>query len=250
MSTFEGPMMSIKSVNAVSHFTDWTIGHVHAGALGWNAFLSFAILYWAVPRLWKTELYSNKLATAHFWVSTIGLITYQVSMWVAGITQWAMWRAFEPDGRLTYPDFIETVVTLVPMYWVRALGGALYIAGMLMFAYNVYRTWKSRPATFEEVEANLAAVASQMGMSDVFRLRGVDIHRVLRCVPFGETATPVQEPGAERDALPLLDDPVPAVNWGGNPPIVKTPLGPMAKVGMRHGGNQVSPTEWPPEANM
>ena len=103
MSTFEGPMMSIKSVNAVSHFTDWTIGHVHAGALGWNAFLSFGILYWVVPRLWKTELYSTKLATAHFWVATVGLILYQVSMWVAGITQWAMWRAFEPDGRLVVP---------------------------------------------------------------------------------------------------------------------------------------------------
>ena len=114
MSTFEGPMMSIKSVNAVSHFTDWTIGHVHAGALGWNAFLSFGILYWVVPRLWKTELYSKKLATTHFWVATVGLILYQVSMWVAGITQWAMWRAFEPDGRLVYPDFIETVIRIVP----------------------------------------------------------------------------------------------------------------------------------------
>ena len=124
MSTFEGPMMSIKSVNAVSHFTDWTIGHVHAGALGWNAFLSFGILYWVVPRLWKTELYSKKLATAHFWVATVGLITYQVSMWVAGITQWAMWRAFEPDGRLSYPDFIETVIRIVPMYLDPPRGGA------------------------------------------------------------------------------------------------------------------------------
>ena len=110
MSTFEGPMMSIKSVNAVSHYTDWTIGHVHAGTLGWNAFLSFGILYWVVPRLWKTKLHSVKLAEAHFWIGTVGLILYQVSMWVAGITQWAMWRSFEADGRLGYPDFIETVV--------------------------------------------------------------------------------------------------------------------------------------------
>ncbi len=123
MATFEGPMMSIKSVNAVSHFTDWTIGHVHAGALGWNAFLSFGILYWAVPKLWKTELYSKKLATTHFWVATVGLILYQVSMWVAGITQWGMWRAFESDGRLVYPDFIETVIAIVPLYWVRLVGG-------------------------------------------------------------------------------------------------------------------------------
>lgn len=150
MSTFEGPMMSIKSVNAVSHYTDWTIGHVHAGTLGWNSFLSFGILYWVVPRLWKTELFSKKLATAHFWIGTIGLILYQVSMWVAGITQWAMWRAFEPDGRLVYPDFIETVLRIVPMYWVRLVGALLFFAGLLVFLYNVVRTIRSAPAGFDE----------------------------------------------------------------------------------------------------
>ena len=148
MSTFEGPMMSIKSVNAVSHFTDWTIGHVHAGALGWNAFLSFAILYWVVPRLWKTELYSKKLATAHFWVATVGLIAYQVSMWVAGITQWAMWRAFEADGRLVYPDFIETVIRIVPMYWVRLVAALLFFSGLLLLVWNIFKTVKSAPADF------------------------------------------------------------------------------------------------------
>ena len=150
MSTFEGPMMSIKSVNAVSHYTDWTIGHVHAGTLGWNSFLSFGILYWVVPRLWKTELFSKKLATAHFWIGTIGLILYQVSMWVAGITQWAMWRAFEPDGRLVYPDFIETVLRIVPMYWVRLVGALLFFTGLLVFLYNVVRTIRSAPAGFDE----------------------------------------------------------------------------------------------------
>jgi cytochrome c oxidase cbb3-type subunit I/II len=148
MSTFEGPMMSIKSVNAVSHFTDWTIGHVHAGALGWNAFLSFGILYWVVPRLWKTPLYSNKLATAHFWVSTVGLITYQVSMWVAGITQWGMWRAFEADGRLMYPDFIETVIRIVPMYWVRLVAAVLFFSGLLLFVWNLFKTIRSAPADY------------------------------------------------------------------------------------------------------
>jgi len=148
MSTFEGPMMSIKSVNAVSHFTDWTIGHVHAGALGWNAFLSFGILYWVVPRLWKTELYSKKLATAHFWVSTIGLILYQVSMWVAGITQWGMWRAFEADGRLVYPDFIETVIAIVPLYWVRLVAAVLFFSGALLLVWNlVGRSGRRRPIT-------------------------------------------------------------------------------------------------------
>ena len=150
MSTFEGPMMSIKSVNAVSHFTDWTIGHVHAGALGWNAFLSFGILYWVVPRLWKTPLYSTKLATAHFWIATVGLITYQVSMWVAGITQWGMWRAFEPDGRLTYPDFIETVIRIVPLYWVRLVAAILFFSGVLLLVWNILKTIRSAPADFAE----------------------------------------------------------------------------------------------------
>ena len=145
MSTFEGPMMSIKSVNAVSHYTDWTIGHVHAGALGWNAFLSFGILYWVVPRLWKTPLYSTKLATVHFWIATVGLITYQVSMWVAGITQWGMWRAFEPDGRLVYPDFIETVIRIVPMYWVRLVAAILFFSGVLLLVWNILKTIRSAP---------------------------------------------------------------------------------------------------------
>ncbi|RLB45168.1 MAG: cytochrome-c oxidase, cbb3-type subunit II, partial [Deltaproteobacteria bacterium] len=157
MSTFEGPMMAIKSVNAVSHYTDWTIGHVHAGTLGWNAFLSFGILYWAVPQLWKTKLFSVKLATTHFWIGTIGLVLYQISMWVAGITQWAMWRAFEPDGRLSYPDFIETVIAIVPMYWVRLTGGTLFLTGALLAVYNLYKTMAAAPAdAFDEPEVKAA----------------------------------------------------------------------------------------------
>ena len=153
MSTFEGPMMSIKSVNAVSHFTDWTIGHVHAGTLGWNAFMAFGILYWVVPRLWRTELFSVKLATIHFWTATIGLILYQVSMWVAGITQWAMWRAFEPDGRLVYPGFIETVQKLEWMYWVRLAGAVLFFVGLMLGVYNYWRTMRSAPEGYQEDEA-------------------------------------------------------------------------------------------------
>ena len=152
MVTFEGPMMSIKSVNSVSHYTDWTIGHVHAGTLGWNAFMCFGITYWAMPRLWKTELFSKKLATIHFWIGTVGLLMYQVSMWVAGITQWAMWRAFEPDGRLTYPDFIETVVRLVPMYWVRLAGGTLFFIGSLLWLYNLVVTIRRAPGSLSDEE--------------------------------------------------------------------------------------------------
>ncbi len=152
MSTFEGPMMAIKSVNAVSHYTDWTIGHVHAGTLGWNAFLSFGILYWVVPRLWKTELYSKKLATTHFWIGTIGIVLYQVSMWVSAITQWAMWRAFEPDGRLTYPDFIETTLRIVPMYWVRLVAAILFFSGVLLLVHNIWMTIRRAPAGFDVEE--------------------------------------------------------------------------------------------------
>jgi cytochrome c oxidase cbb3-type subunit I/II len=122
---------------------------VHSGTLGWNAFLSFGILYWVVPRLWRTELFSKSMATFHFWIGTIGLILYQVSMWVGGITQWAMWRAFEPDGRMSYPDFIETVVTLVPMYWVRLVGGLFFFAGLLMLVYNLVRTMRTAPKDYK-----------------------------------------------------------------------------------------------------
>jgi len=152
MSTFEGPMLSIKTVNALSHYTDWNIAHVHGGALGWVGFMVFGMVYWLVPRLYQTPLYSKKLATIHFWIATIGIVLYVISMWAAGITQGLMWRAFDQTGRLQYPDFLETVTRLLPMYWVRALGGTLYIAGLLIGAYNVYKTWKARPATYEDIE--------------------------------------------------------------------------------------------------
>jgi cytochrome c oxidase cbb3-type subunit I/II len=149
MSTFEGPMMSVKSVNALSHYTDWTIAHVHAGALGWVGFMTFGMVYWLAPRLFQTELFSKKLATTHFWIATIGIVLYVVAMWAAGITQGLMWRAFDETGRLQYPDFLQTVNRLIPMYWVRALGGSMYLVGALLCGFNVYRTWKARPATYD-----------------------------------------------------------------------------------------------------
>jgi cytochrome c oxidase cbb3-type subunit I/II len=152
MSTFEGPMLSVKSVNALSHYTDWNIAHVHGGALGWVGFMTFGMIYWLVPRLFQAKLHSRKLATTHFWIATVGIVLYVLSMWVAGITQGLMWRAFDDTGHLQYPDFLETVTRLVPMYWVRALGGSLYIAGVLLGAYNIFKTWKSRPAQYEEIE--------------------------------------------------------------------------------------------------
>ena len=152
MSTFEGPMMSVKSVNALSHYTNWNIAHVHGGALGWVGFMVFGMVYWLVPRLFQTPLYSKRLAVTHFWIATVGIVLYVISLWAAGITEGLMWRAFDDTGRLQFPDFVETSARLVPMYWGRMLGGSLYIAGTLLGAYNVYKTWAARPATYAEPE--------------------------------------------------------------------------------------------------
>jgi cytochrome c oxidase cbb3-type subunit I len=139
MSTFEGPMMSIKTVNALSHYTDWTIGHVHSGALGWVAFVSMGCLYYLLPRLYGRELYSLRLVEYHFWISTLGIVLYITSMWVAGIMQGLMWRAVNDDGTLTYA-FIETVKAMHPFYVIRLLGGVMFLVGTLVMCYNIYRT--------------------------------------------------------------------------------------------------------------
>ena len=142
MSTFEGPMMSIKTVNSLSHYTDWTIGHVHSGALGWVALISFSCIYYLVPVLWKRErLYSYHMVNWHFWTSTIGIILYICAMWVSGIMQGLMWRAYNDYGFLTY-SFAETVQQMHPYYIIRALGGAVFLAGALIMVYNLWRTAK------------------------------------------------------------------------------------------------------------
>ena len=139
MSTFEGPMMSIKTVNALSHYTDWTIGHVHSGALGWVALISMGAMYYMIPRLFGRELYSLKLVEVHFWTSTIGIVLYISSMWVAGIMQGLMWRAVNTDGTLTY-SFVESVQAMHPYYIVRTLGGLFFLVGTLVMAYNLWKT--------------------------------------------------------------------------------------------------------------
>ncbi|MFN8574193.1 MAG: cytochrome-c oxidase, cbb3-type subunit I [Gemmatimonadaceae bacterium] len=149
MSTFEGPMLSVKSVNSLSHYTDWTIAHVHSGALTWNGFLTFAMIYWLAPKLFQTKIYSKRLMEAHFWIATIGVILYILSIYSAGVTQGLMWRAFDDAGRLVYPDFVETVAKLIPMYWVRVVGGLMYLTGAGLFAYNIFKTWATRPAAYE-----------------------------------------------------------------------------------------------------
>ena len=139
MSTFEGPMMAIKTVNALSHYTDWTVGHVHSGALGWVAMISIGAMYYLIPKLFDTEIYSKKLMETHFWIATIGIVLYITSMWISGIMQGLMWRAINADGTLTY-SFVESVQAMHPFYVVRATGGALFLTGMLIMAYNLART--------------------------------------------------------------------------------------------------------------
>jgi len=155
MATFEGPMMSIRSVNSLSHYTDWTIGHVHAGALGWNGMITFAALYYLAPRLWgRTRLYSLRMVNWHFWLATLGIVLYAAAMWTAGIMQGLMWREYGADGYLVYA-FSEVVAAMHPMYLIRAAGGLLYLAGMLIMVWNVAMTVKGRQRDEKPMRAAL-----------------------------------------------------------------------------------------------
>lgn len=149
MATFEGPMLSLKNVNAISHFTDWTIAHVHVGALGWNGFLTFGILYWLIPRIFKTDLYSHKWANWHFWIGTLGIVFYAVPMYWAGFMQSLAWKEFTPTGQLKY-QFMETVEQMKPFFMMRGIGGTLYLIGAILMGVNLYRTIKKGTAMNEE----------------------------------------------------------------------------------------------------
>jgi len=177
MATFEGPTLSLKNVNAIAHFTDWIIAHVHVGALGWNGFLTFGILYWLIPKLWKTNLYSKKLANFHFWIGFLGIVFYAFSMWFSGITQSLMWKQFTPLGVLQYPNFLETVLQIVPMYIIRMIGGSLYYVGICVMVYNLYKTAKQGSFVKEE-QAEAPALEK---FKDPLK-RGV-IHRFLEGKP-------------------------------------------------------------------
>lgn len=170
MATFEGPMMSIKTVNSLSHYTDWTIGHVHSGALGWVAFITIGSLYYLIPRLFgRKEMYSIPLINAHFWISTIGVVLYISSLWIAGVMEGLMWRAINADGTLTY-SFIEVVKATHPYYIIRLLGGVLFFSGMVIMAYNVLKTIAGRqpvdariPGTFAPAPAHAPVPAAALG---------------------------------------------------------------------------------------
>mgnify|MGYP000223347359 FL=1 len=156
MSTFEGPMMSLKEVNALSHYTDWTVGHVHSGALGWVAMISFGSLYHMIPRLWDTRIYSNKLVEAHFWLATIGIVLYIVAMWISGITQGLMWRSFDEFGNLQY-SFVESVVAMMPFYAMRAIGGMFFLTGTALMTVNMFMTIRQGKRESAALDARLAA---------------------------------------------------------------------------------------------
>ncbi|TMU54459.1 cytochrome-c oxidase, cbb3-type subunit I [Flagellimonas algicola] len=151
MATFEGPMLSLKNVNAIAHFSDWIIAHVHVGALAWNGFLTFGMIYWLVPKMFKTTLHSKSLANLHFWIGTLGIILYALPMYVAGFTQALMWKEFNPDGSLVYGNFLETVTQIIPMYWMRAIGGTMFIVGMLIMIYNVIVTIRKGSSVEDEL---------------------------------------------------------------------------------------------------
>jgi cytochrome c oxidase cbb3-type subunit I/II len=143
MATLEGPLLSIKSLNAITHYTDWTVGHVHIGALGWNGMLTFGMLYWLLPRIFGTKLYSVRLANIHFWIGTLGILFYAIPLYWAGWTQSLMWKQFTADGFLQYGNFLETVTQILPMYMIRAIGGTIYFTGVIVMIYNLYKTVKS-----------------------------------------------------------------------------------------------------------
>jgi len=155
MATFEGPLLSLKNVNAIAHYTDWIVGHVHIGGLGWNGFFTFGMLYWMWPRLFKTNMYSLKLANTHFWLGTLGIIFYALPLYVSGLTQFLMLKEFNEAGRLAYPNFLETVIQIVPMYMLRAFGGLLYLSGAVIMVYNMWMTAKQ--GTFQATEEDQAA---------------------------------------------------------------------------------------------
>lgn len=211
MATFEGPMLSLKNVNAIAHFSDWIIAHVHVGALAWNGFLTFGMVYWLVPRLFKTKLYSIKLANAHFWIGTLGIIMYTLPMYVAGFTQASMWKQFNPDGTLTYGNFLETVSEIIPMYWMRAIGGSLYIFGAFILLYNIIQTVRHGSKVEDEL-----AEAAPLHRVPARRVAGETYHTWLERKPVKLTiyATIAILIGGMVQIIPslMVDDYVPVIS--------------------------------------
>lgn len=171
MATFEGPMLSLKNINAIAHFTDWIVAHVHVGALGWNGFLTFAMLYWLIPRIFQTTLYSEKLIKTHFWIGTIGIAFYAIPMYISGFTQGMMWKQFTPEGTLQYGNFLDTTLQLIPMHQMRAIGGTLYLIGAIIMAVNLFKTMAQGTLL-----ANEAAAAAPLEILEEKEIKGAHWH--------------------------------------------------------------------------
>jgi cytochrome c oxidase cbb3-type subunit I/II len=178
MATFEGPMLSLKNVNAIAHYTDWIVAHVHVGALAWNGFMTFGMIYWLIPRMTKTKLYSTALANFHFWIGTLGIILYALPMYVAGFMQASMWDQFKPDGTLQYGNFLETVTEIMPFYVMRAIGGCLFITGLLVLVYNIIQTVRKGSAVEDEL-----AEAPGLTKITAGRMKGEKFHPWLERKP-------------------------------------------------------------------
>lgn len=177
MATFEGPMLSLKNVNAIAHFTDWIVAHVHVGALGWNGLLTFAVLYWIIPRIYNTTIYSKKLMNVHFWLATLGILFYAIPMYWSGFTQGLMWKEFTPEGTLQYPEFLKTTLRILPLHMLRSLGGTLYLSGFFVLIYNITKTIKQG-----SLVANEPAEAPALDKSTLFK-KGEFWHAILEKKP-------------------------------------------------------------------
>jgi cytochrome c oxidase cbb3-type subunit I/II len=177
MATFEGPLLSLKNVNAIAHFTDWIVAHVHVGALGWNGLLTFAILYWIIPRIYNTTIYSKKLMNTHFWLATLGIVFYAIPMYWSGFTQGLMWKEFTAEGTLQYPEFLKITIQILPLHVLRSVGGTLYLAGFLVLIYNIVKTIKQG-----SLVANEPAEAPALEKSTLFK-KGEFWHAVLEKKP-------------------------------------------------------------------
>ncbi|PHI19716.1 cytochrome C oxidase Cbb3 [Lewinellaceae bacterium SD302] len=209
MATLEGPLLSIKSVNAISHYTDWTVGHVHVGTLGWNGMLTFGVLYWLMPRIFNTELYSKKLANVHFWMATLGLLFYAIPLYWAGWTQSAMWKQFMPEGMLQYGNFLETVTAILPMYMLRALGGTIYVAGVVVMIYNIIKTTRQGKLIENEAVSAPPLAASPGGHKGEYWHRWIERRPVQLLV--GSTVVILIGGLAELFPMILIDDNVPKI---------------------------------------
>ena len=177
MATFEGPLLSLKNVNAIAHFTDWIVAHVHVGALGWNGLLTFAILYWIIPRIYNTTIYSKKLMNTHFWLATLGIVFYAIPMYWSGFTQGLMWKEFTAEGTLQYPEFLKITIQILPLHILRSIGGTLYLGGFLVLVYNIVKTIKQG-----SLVANEAAEAPALEKSTLFK-KGEFWHAALEKKP-------------------------------------------------------------------